>query len=115
VTELPCIFGLQTLDDNATIAGPAVRGVLDGGKGQPDGTRDNAMAHGRVVADNVTGGDEEYFDMPTYTTTMFGSTMAVIGVTLDFQPNLESVRTFSYDEKFFHKLFFVVGRQIGGL
>ena len=58
---------------------------------------------------------EEYFDVPTYTTTMFGSTMAVMGVTPDVQPDLESVRTFSYDEKFFRKLFFLDDRLVGAI
>ena len=63
------------------------------------GTWDNAEAHGRVAARNMAGADEDFFDVPTYTTTMFGSTLAVMGVTPDVQPNLESVRTFSFEEK----------------
>jgi len=82
------------------------------GKLNQMGTWDNAMAHGKVAAHNMAGEDEEYFDVPTYTTTMFGSTMAVMGVTPDVQPDLESVRTFSYDEKFFRKLFFLDGRLV---
>ena len=79
------------------------------------GTWDNAMAHGKVVAHNMAGADEEFFDVPTYTTTMFGSTMAVMGVTPDVQPDLESVRTFSYEEKFFRKLFFLDDRLVGAI
>ena len=85
------------------------------GKHNQMGTWDNAMAHGKVVAHNMAGADEEYFDVPTYTTTMFGSTMAVMGVTPDVQPELESVRTFSYDEKFFRKLFFWEDRLVGAI
>ncbi len=79
------------------------------------GTWDNAEAHAKVVAINMAGGDEDFFDVPTYTTTMFGSTLAVAGVTPDVQPGLESVRTFSYDEKFYRKLFFKDDRLVGAI
>ena len=79
------------------------------------GTWDNAEAHGKVAARNMAGADEDFFDVPTYTTTMFGSTLAVAGVTPDVQPDLESVRTFSYDEKFYRKLFFKDDRLVGAI
>jgi len=79
------------------------------------GTWDNAEAHGRVAARNMAGADEDFFDVPTYTTTMFGSTLAVMGVTPDVQPGLESVRTFSFDEKFYRKLFFKDDRLVGAI
>lgn len=79
------------------------------------GTWDNAEAHGRVAARNMAGEDQEYFDVPTYTTTMFGSTLAVMGVTPDVQPGLESVRTYSFEERFFRKLFFHEDRLVGAI
>jgi NAD(P)H-nitrite reductase large subunit len=79
------------------------------------GTWDNAEAHGKVAAHNMAGGDEDFFDVPTYTTTMFGSTLAVMGVTPDVQPGLESVRTFSFEEKFYRKLFFKDDRLVGAI
>ncbi len=79
------------------------------------GTWDNAEAHGKVAARNMAGADEDFFDVPTYTTTMFGSTLAVMGVTPDVQPGLESVRTFSFDEKFYRKLFFKNDRLVGAI
>jgi NAD(P)H-nitrite reductase large subunit len=85
------------------------------GKHNQMGTWDNALAHGKVAARNMAGEDEEFFDVPTYTTTMFGSTMAVMGVTPDVQPDLESVRTFSFDEGFFRKLFFKEDRLVGAI
>ncbi len=79
------------------------------------GTWDNAEAHGKVAARNMAGADEDFFDVPTYTTTMFGSTLAVMGVTPDVQPDLESVRTFSFEEKFYRKLFFKNDRLVGAI
>ncbi len=79
------------------------------------GTWDNAEAHGKVAARNMAGADEDFFDVPTYTTTMFGSTLAVAGVTPDVQPGLESVRTYSLDEKFYRKLFFKDDRLVGAI
>jgi len=79
------------------------------------GTWDNAEAHGKVAARNMTGADEDFFDVPTYTTTMFGSTLAVAGVTPDVQPNLESVRTYSFEEKYYRKLFFKDDRLVGAI
>jgi NAD(P)H-nitrite reductase large subunit len=79
------------------------------------GTWDNAEAHGKVAARNMAGASEDFFDVPTYTTTMFGSTLAVMGVTPDVQPDLESVRTFSFEEKFYRKLFFKDDRLVGAI
>jgi NAD(P)H-nitrite reductase large subunit len=79
------------------------------------GTWDNAIAHGEVAARNMAGASEDFFDVPTYTTTMFGSTLAVMGVTPDVQPDLESVRTFDFDEKFYRKLFFKDDRLVGAI
>lgn len=85
------------------------------GKLNQMGTWDNAEAHGITAAHNMAGEEEDFFDVPTYTTTMFGSTLAVMGVTPDVQPELESVRTFSYDEGFFRKLFFLENRLVGAI
>jgi 3-phenylpropionate/trans-cinnamate dioxygenase ferredoxin reductase subunit len=85
------------------------------GKLNQMGTWDNAEAHGVTAAHNMAGEDEDFFDVPTYTTTMFGSTLAVMGITPDVQPELESVRTFSFDEGFFRKLFFMEDRLVGAI
>ena len=79
------------------------------------GTWDNAEAHGKVAARNMAGADDDFFDVPTYTTTMFGSTLAVAGVTPDVQPDLQSVRTYSFEEKFYRKLFFKDDRLVGAI
>jgi 3-phenylpropionate/trans-cinnamate dioxygenase ferredoxin reductase subunit len=40
------------------------------GKHNQMGTWDNAEAHGKTAAHNMAGADEDFFDVPTYTTTM---------------------------------------------
>ena len=85
------------------------------GKLNQMGTWDDAEGDGITAAHNMAGEEEDFFDVPTYTTTMFGSTLAVMGVTPDVQPELESVRTFSYDEGFFRKLFFLDNRLVGAI
>lgn len=79
------------------------------------GTWDNALAHGLVAAHNMAGENEDHFDVPTYTTTMFGSTLAAMGITPDVQPDLESVRDWSLDGGYYRKLFFMDDRLVGGI
>jgi NAD(P)H-nitrite reductase large subunit len=79
------------------------------------GTWDNAEMHGKVAAHNMAGEDEDFFDVPTYTTTMFGSTLAVMGITPDVQPDMDSVRTYSFEEGFYRKLFFFEDRLVGAI
>ncbi|TMF87544.1 MAG: hypothetical protein E6I08_09740 [Chloroflexi bacterium] len=111
-----CDAKLRTaLPDVYTAGDIAVFFDLMVGKHNQMGTWDNAEAHGKVAAHNMAGADEDFFDVPTYTTTMFGSTLAVMGVTPDVQPDLDSVRTYSFEEKFFRKLFFLEDRLVGAI
>ncbi|KQS89429.1 FAD/NAD(P)-binding oxidoreductase [Rhizobium sp. Leaf386] len=43
------------------------------------GSWDSAIAQGKTVADNMAGGDAPFVDVSTYTTSLFGSTLAVLG------------------------------------
>ncbi|HEV2952597.1 MAG TPA: FAD-dependent oxidoreductase [Candidatus Dormibacteraeota bacterium] len=79
------------------------------------GTWDNAIGHGLVAAHNMAGAREDYFDVPTYTTTMFGSTLAAMGITPDVMPNLESVRDYSIEGGYYRKLFFLDDRLVGAI
>lgn len=78
------------------------------------GTWDNAAGHGRVAARNMAGGEEDYLDVPTYTTTLFGTSMAVLGIT-DGLPGLESVTDFSYEKCYYRRLFFYNDRLVGAV
>lgn len=79
------------------------------------GTWENGEAHGKVAARNMASSDDDFFDVPTYTTTLFGSTLAVMGITPDVESNLESVRTLSFEERFYRKLFVKNGRLVGAI
>ena len=107
---------LRTAAPDAYAAGDvAVFFDLMVGRHNQMGTWDNAEAHGKVAARNMAGADDDFFDVPTYTTTMFGSTLAVMGITPDVQPGLDSVRTYSLEEKFYRKLFFKDDRLVGAI
>lgn len=54
------------------------------------GTWDNAMAHGRLVARNMAGGHEAYRDVPTYTSPLFNTNIAVMGIAESNNPALTS-------------------------
>lgn len=84
------------------------------GKHHQLGTWDNALGHGRTAARNMAGGNEEYVDVPTYTTTIFGSSMAVLGTT-EGVAGLESVRDFSYENRYYKRLFFYQDRLVGAV
>jgi 3-phenylpropionate/trans-cinnamate dioxygenase ferredoxin reductase subunit len=79
------------------------------------GTWDTAEAHGRTAAHNMAGEREDFFDVPTYTTTMFGSTLSVMGVTPDVQPDLRSVCAVHSAERSYRKLFFDGDRLVGAI
>ncbi len=55
------------------------------------GTWDNALAHGRIAAVNMAGGHEPYLDVPTYTSPLFDTNIAVMGVAESNNPELDSV------------------------
>lgn len=79
------------------------------------GTWDNALAQGKTVAINMAGGNETYYEVPTYTSTLFKSNIAVMGVTQESRPDLESVTRADISERQYKKLFFLENRLVGAL
>jgi len=82
------------------------------------GTWDNALAHGRVVAANMAGGREPYIDVPTYTSPLFDTNIAVMGIAESNNPRLESVsRTAPGDKgnQDYRKFFFLENRLVGAV
>jgi 3-phenylpropionate/trans-cinnamate dioxygenase ferredoxin reductase subunit len=88
--------------------------MLDGRKNQM-GTWDNSEAHGKVIAQNMLGGRVAHRDVPTYTTTMFNSNLAVMGITPDTGVELEKVTKLDIDNRLYRALFFYKGRIAGAI
>ncbi len=82
------------------------------------GTWDNALAHGRLAATNMAGGHEAYLDVPTYTSPLFDTNIAVMGIAESNNPALTSVsRTVPGDKggKDYRKFFFKENRLVGAV
>ncbi len=80
------------------------------------GTWDNALAHGRVVATNMAGGQEPYVDVPTYTSPLFDTNIAVVGIAESNNPELTSVAKLMPGDKGGkdYRKFFFKGNQLVG-
>lgn len=82
------------------------------------GTWDNAMAHGRLVARNMAGAHEAYSDVPTYTSPLFNTNIAVMGIAESNNPKLTSVSHSAPGDKGntdYRKFFFMDGRLVGAV
>ena len=88
--------------------------MLDGQYNQM-GTWDNAEAHGKVAALNMLGRRVEYREVPTYTTSMFKSNLAVMGITPENTGELESVTRLDLPNRLYRALFFYKGRLAGAV
>jgi NAD(P)H-nitrite reductase large subunit len=82
------------------------------------GTWDNALAHGRIAATNMAGGREPYTDVPTYTSPLFDTNIAVMGVTESNNPALTSTYKIMPAERGgrdYRKFFFQDNRLVGAV
>jgi NAD(P)H-nitrite reductase large subunit len=82
------------------------------------GTWDNALAHGRVAAVNMAGGHEPYLDVPTYTSPLFDTNIAVMGVAESNNPELHSISKTALGDKGnqdYRKFFFKENRLVGAV
>jgi NAD(P)H-nitrite reductase large subunit len=82
------------------------------------GTWDNALAHGRVVATNMAGGHEAYTDVPTYTSPLFDTNIAVMGIAESNNPALTETHKIAPDGrggKDYRKFFFKENRLVGAV
>lgn len=78
------------------------------------GTWNNAGAHGKVVAINMSGGDQRYHDVPEYSSLLFkGQTITQFGISPELCPDLELVRKFDKEKKHYRALFFHENRLAG--
>ncbi len=82
------------------------------------GTWDNALAHGRIAAINMAGGHEPYIDVPTYTSPLFDTNIAVIGTAEVNNPELTSISRLENGERGernYRKFFFKGNRLVGAV
>jgi len=77
------------------------------------GTWNNASAQGRVAAANMLGGRVRYEEVPYYTSTLFDSSMTVLGATPDIRPDLEPVARVDLAARTYRRLFFLGDRLAG--
>jgi NAD(P)H-nitrite reductase large subunit len=88
--------------------------MLDGQYNQM-GTWDNAEEHGHVAALNMLGRKIVYKEVPTYTTSMFKSNLAVMGITPENTSELDSVVRLDLGARMYRALFFYKGRLAGAV
>jgi 3-phenylpropionate/trans-cinnamate dioxygenase ferredoxin reductase subunit len=88
--------------------------MLDGQSNQM-GTWDNAEEHGHTAALNMLGRKVPYREVPTYTTSMFKSNLAVMGITPENTGELESVTRLDLEARLYRALFFYKGRLAGAV
>jgi len=79
------------------------------------GTWANASSHGKIAAAGMLGSPETYEDVPTYSSTLFSSTLSVVGLTPESRPDLESVSRVDWETKSYRRLFFLGNRLVGAV
>lgn len=85
------------------------------GRANQMGSWDSAQAQGRAVAANMAGGRSEFHSVPTYTTTLFGSAIAVLGHVDRDDETVESEHRFCLSSKLYQRLSFRDGSLVGAV
>ncbi|HET7813199.1 MAG TPA: NAD(P)/FAD-dependent oxidoreductase [Candidatus Baltobacteraceae bacterium] len=79
------------------------------------GTWNNAGAHGKVVAQNMMGGEQLYDDVPEYSSLLFkGQTITQFGLSPEYRSDIETVFTVDREKKWYRALYFWEDRLVGG-
>ncbi|HEY8485957.1 MAG TPA: FAD-dependent oxidoreductase [Limnochordales bacterium] len=79
------------------------------------GTWDNATTHGQVAAANMLGRRQALAEVPSYTSTLFDSTLYVLGMTPEDHPGLEAISRLDEATGNYRRLFFLEGRLVGAV
>lgn len=85
------------------------------GRSNQMGSWDSAQSQGKFVAANMAGGNAAYVAVPTYTTTLFGSAIAVLGHCERKSPDIETERRYCGDRKLYQQLYFNGESLVGAL
>jgi NAD(P)H-nitrite reductase large subunit len=79
------------------------------------GTWNNAGAHGKVVAQNMMGGEQLYDDVPEYSSLLFkGQTITQFGLSPEYRADIETVFKVDAEKKWYRALYFWENRLVGG-
>ena len=79
------------------------------------GTWNNASAHGKLAAGVMLGRDEVYNQVPNYSSTLFASTLSVVGATPETRADLEAISRVDWESKTYRRLFFWENRLVGAV
>ena len=79
------------------------------------GTWDNATTHGQVAAANMLGRRQPLNEVPSYTSTLFDSTLYVLGMTPEDHPGLEAISRLDLASGNYRRLFFLEERLVGAV
>ena len=79
------------------------------------GTWDNATTHGQLAAANLLGQRRPLSEVPSYTSTLFDSTLYVLGMTPEDHPGLESISCREPGGDNYRRFFFLEDRLVGAV
>lgn len=79
------------------------------------GTWNNSVSHGKTAAENMLGAHKPYETVPTYTSGLFDSKLAVMGTTPEISPNVASVASCDMKARTYKRLFFLDSRLVGAV
>ena len=79
------------------------------------GTWNNSASQGKQAALNMQGKEEPYVTVPTYTSGLFDSKLAVMGATPEISDEVEGISTLDRENRTYRRLFFIGTRLVGAV
>lgn len=79
------------------------------------GTWNNSASQGKQAALNMQGKEEPYVTVPTYTSGLFDSKLAVMGATPEISSQVEGISTVDMENRTYRRLFFIGSRLVGAV
>lgn len=79
------------------------------------GTWNNSASQGKQAALNMQGKEEPYVTVPTYTSGLFDSKLAVMGATPEISDQVEGISAVDMENRTYRRLFFIGSRLVGAV
>lgn len=79
------------------------------------GTWNNSASQGKQAALNMQGKEEPYVTVPTYTSGLFDSKLAVMGATPEISDQVEGISSVDMENRNYRRLFFIGKRLVGAV